>query len=102
MHAISTTHSSLSPMVRQHISNELKEMALSMSLQGLSDLEVRDFTEISERSLKRLRSTYWNTSRVLCKSPGRFCMLTAIESKVCRNILLSQMVISLSTVPVPL
>ncbi len=89
-------------MVRRHISNELKEMALSMSLQGLSDLEVHDFTGISERSLKHLQSTYRNTSGVLRKSPGRFRMLTTIESKVCRNILSSRMVISLSTVPVPL
>src|SRR6266571_3174910 len=33
---------------------ELKEMVLSMSLQSLSDLEVCDFTGISERSLKCL------------------------------------------------
>ncbi|KAH9023528.1 hypothetical protein EDB83DRAFT_1984866 [Lactarius deliciosus] len=47
-------------MVRRHISDELKEMALFMFLQGLTDPEVRDFTGISKRSLKRLRS---NVSR---------------------------------------
>jgi hypothetical protein len=34
-------------MVGQYISDELKEMALSMSLQGLRDSEVHKFTGIS-------------------------------------------------------
>jgi hypothetical protein len=41
-------------MVGHHISDELKEMALSMSLQGLTDSEVHEFTGISIHSLKRL------------------------------------------------
>ena len=40
-------------MARHHISDELKEMALSMSLQGLHDSDIREYTGISERSLKR-------------------------------------------------
>ncbi|KAH9043947.1 hypothetical protein EDB85DRAFT_2285247 [Lactarius pseudohatsudake] len=34
---------------------------MALSLQGLTDPEVRDFTGISKRSLKRLRSTYQDT-----------------------------------------
>jgi len=43
-------------MVRRHISDELKEMALSMSLQGLCDSDVRKYTGISELLLKWFRS----------------------------------------------
>ncbi|KAH8980709.1 hypothetical protein EDB86DRAFT_3087701 [Lactarius hatsudake] len=68
-------------MVRRYISDELKEMALSMSLQGLTDPEIRDFTGISERSLKRLRSTYRDTGGFSRESPGRPRVLTAIEAK---------------------
>ena len=71
-------------MVRRHISDELKEMALSMSFQGLSDPEIRDFTGISERSLSRMRSTYRDTGAV-SRTPlqaGRFRMLTSMEAKV--------------------
>ena len=32
-------------MVHRHISDELKEMALSMSLQGLSDSDIRELLE---------------------------------------------------------
>ncbi len=74
----------------------LKKWVLSMSLQGLSDLEVCGFTGISEQSLKCLRSTYWNTGGVSCESPGWFHMLTVIEAKVRRNILSSWMVINTS------
>ncbi len=45
-------------MVHHHISDELKEMALSMSLQGLHDLDICEYTGISEQSLKRFCSTY--------------------------------------------
>jgi hypothetical protein len=34
-------------MVHCHISKDLKEMALSMSLQGLGDSEIREYTGIS-------------------------------------------------------
>ncbi|KAH9020349.1 hypothetical protein EDB85DRAFT_1896218 [Lactarius pseudohatsudake] len=43
------------------VPNELKEMVLPLSLQGLTDPEVHDFTGISKWPLKRLRSTYWDT-----------------------------------------
>ena len=51
-------------MVRRHISDDLKEMALSMSLQGLSDLDIRKYTGISERSLKCLQSSYCTAGTV--------------------------------------
>ena len=76
-------------MVRRHISDDLKEMALSMSLQGLSDSDIREYTGISERSLKCLRSSYRATGTVSRKAldPGRPRVLTAREVKVCHNIL---------------
>ena len=72
-------------MVRRHISNETKELALSMSLQGICDLEIRELTGISERSVKRLRRTYRNTGAVSHKpvAPGRPRTLTSMEVKVC-------------------
>ena len=72
-------------MVRRHISSDLKEMALSMSLQGLRDSDVREFTGISVRSLTRLRSTFRRTGDVLPPpliDPGRPRILTAIQVKV--------------------
>jgi transposase len=74
-------------MVRRHISDELKEMALSMSLQGLSDSDIREYTGISERSLKRIRKTYRAIGEVSGKkqtTPGRGRILTATEVKVRR------------------
>ncbi len=72
-------------MVRRHISDELKEMALSMSLQGLHDLDIREFTGISERSLKQFRSTYCRTENVIPPpliDRGRPHILSAIQVKV--------------------
>ena len=71
----------LSPMVRRYISDELKEMALSMSFQGLPDSEVYELTGISIRSLKRLQSTHRRTGEVSCKAltPGRPRDLTSMQ-----------------------
>ena len=76
-------------MVRRHISNDLKEMALSMSLQGLSDSDIREYTGISERSLKRLRSSYRTAGTVSRKALdiGRPRVLTSREVQVRHNIL---------------
>ena len=76
-------------MVSHHISDDLKEMALSMSLQGLSDSDIREYTRISEQSLKRLQSTYHATRTISHKASdmGRPCLLTAQEVKVRHNIL---------------
>ena len=71
-------------MVRRHISNETKELALSMSLQGICDLEIRELTGISERSVKRLRRTYRNSGSVAGKSvaTGRPRTLSSMEVNV--------------------
>jgi hypothetical protein len=83
---------SLPPMVRRHIPNETKELALSMSLQGTSDLEIRKLTGISERSVKRLRRTHRNSGSVACKpvAPGRPRTLSSMEVKV-RRVYLSHL-----------
>lgn len=71
-------------MVRRHISDDIKEMALSMSLQGISQSDICEMTGVSERSLKRLRSTYRTTGAVSAKqiAPGRPRVLTAMEVEV--------------------
>ena len=72
-------------MVRRHISTELKEKALLMSLDGMTDAEIREVTGISERSLKRVRSVYRRTGRVVPPPPidlGRPRMLSAMHVKV--------------------
>jgi hypothetical protein len=51
-------------MIHRHISDELKEVALSMSFQGLSDSDIRKFTGISERSIKPLRNTFHQTGGI--------------------------------------
>ena len=65
-------------MVGRYISKELKEMALSMSLQGIHDSEIHEYTGISVRSIKRLRSTFRQIGEVSRKPvvPGRQCNLT--------------------------
>ena len=68
-------------MVGRHISNELKEMALAMSLQGLTDSEVHAFTGISVRSLKQLRNVHCRTGKVSRKAlvPGQPRNLTSMQ-----------------------
>jgi transposase len=75
-------------MVGRHISDDLKEMALSMSLQGLRDSEVHEYTGISVRSLKRLRCTHRQTGEVSRKptAAGRPRALTSMHRKVRFNI----------------
>ena len=75
-------------MVCHHIPNNLKEMALSMSLQGLQDSEIQEYTGISVQSIKQLWRTHHKTGTVSCKPliVGRQRILTAMEVKVCYNI----------------
>ena len=70
-------------MVGRHISEELKEMALAMSLQGLPDSEVHEFMGISIRSLKRLQNTHRCTDAVSRKPlvPGRPRNLTSMHTQ---------------------
>jgi transposase len=75
----------LSPpsMVGRRISDEVRQMALSMSLQGIPDSEVHEYTGISVRSIKRLRSAHRRAGEVLCKSlvHGRPRSLTSMQSQ---------------------
>jgi hypothetical protein len=72
-------------MVGRHISDELKEMALSMSLQGLRDFEVHEFTGISVQSVRRLRSTHCQIGEVSRKpiAPSQPRALTPMHRQVC-------------------
>jgi transposase len=72
-------------MGRRHISDDVKEMALSMSFQGLSHTKIRELTGVSERSIKRLRSTHRDIGTVSAQpiAPGRPRLLTSMEVKVC-------------------
>ena len=74
-------------MVHRHISDKLKEMALSMSFQGLPDLEVHELTGISIRSLKRLRSIHHRTGEVSRKAltPGWPCNLNSMQRQFLCN-----------------
>jgi transposase len=70
-------------MVGRRIPDEVKQMALSMSLQGIPDSEVHECTGISVRSIKRLRSTHRRTGEVSPKPvvPGRPRNLTSMQSQ---------------------
>ncbi len=71
-------------MVRWY-SNDLKELALSMSLQGLHDSEIHQFTGISVRLLKRFCSTLHQTGGISAPPPidnGQPRLLTAVQLKV--------------------
>ena len=49
---VSSNCSLTATMVHCHISTELKELALSMSLQGLHDSEIHEYTGINVWSIK--------------------------------------------------
>ncbi|CDO71087.1 hypothetical protein BN946_scf184844.g91 [Trametes cinnabarina] len=52
--------------MRCHISKELKDLALKMSLvHGLPDKKIKRYTGISIRALKRLRQTYRETGETV-------------------------------------
>ena len=73
----------VSSMVGHRIPDEVKQMALSMSLQGIPDSEVHEYTGISVRSIKRLHSTHCRTGEVSRKPvvPGRPRNLTSMQSQ---------------------
>ncbi|KAH9027068.1 hypothetical protein EDB85DRAFT_1976642 [Lactarius pseudohatsudake] len=74
-------------MVHQY-SNDIKDLALSMSLQGLRDSEICGLTGISVQSLKRFRQTHRETGGVPSLPPidnGRPRTLTAIQVKFLRD-----------------
>jgi transposase len=70
-------------MVGRRIPDEVRQMALSMSLQGVPDSEVREYTGISVRSIMRLRSAHRRADEVERKPlvHGRPRNLTSMQSQ---------------------
>ena len=52
-------------MGTRHISREIKEAALKMSQEGLSDQLIEQFLGVSGRAMRRLRETYHATGDVV-------------------------------------
>ena len=81
-------HSIPSSMGR-HISNDIKQVALSMSLQeGITDSAIQRHTGISVRTMKRLQQQYCNNAFPSSPSAecGQLCVLNGIQLKVCTQI----------------
>ena len=88
-----------SPMGRQRISDELKQLVVSMSLQGIPASEIHEYTGMSVRSIKRFRSIFRRTGTVVSPPPtaaGRPRTLTAIHVKVSMHYPMVPDVVSLS------
>lgn len=68
-------------MVRRHISDETKQIALQMAQEGLPTKAIRDRTGISERSVMRLKRTFRETGSVSRKALviGRKRMLDILD-----------------------
>lgn len=71
--------------MRRHIPKEYKEIALHLSLHNnVQDKDIRRYTGISERAMKRLRKTYRETGEVtrspVC--PGRPRLLHGLDADV--------------------
>ena len=71
--------------MRRHIPKEYKEIAIHMSLnEGVSDKDIRRYTGISRRAMRRLRETYRETGEVV-RTPlddGRPRLLDALDAAV--------------------
>ncbi|KAH9008211.1 hypothetical protein EDB84DRAFT_1258323, partial [Lactarius hengduanensis] len=67
-----------------HFSREIKEVALHMSHQGMSDADIEEYLGISERSMRRLRATYLATGEVvrIPVCPGRPRLLDGLDSRI--------------------
>ena len=71
--------------MRRHITQELKDIALHMSLnEKVSDRNIRRYTGISERAMKRLRKTFRETGETVRKPafPGRPRILDGLDAHV--------------------
>ena len=66
----------------QYISQDLKEVALLMSLQGFTDSVIQEYTGISEQSMTWLNS-YQLPALPSLVQLGWPCTLSAIQVKVC-------------------
>ena len=91
-------------MVRHHISDDVKELALSMSLQGITDSEICELMGISERSLKRLQSSYRKAGVVSVKpaAPGWPHNLTTMAVQVRQTFLAYIIASHIAVVPLRL
>ena len=69
---------------RHHISREIKEAALKMTQEGLSDPQVEQFLGISGRAMRRLRQTYQETGEAvqIPACPGRSRILDGLDARV--------------------
>ena len=92
--------SSLPLKVQCHVSDNIKELALSMLLQRLTHSEVRGFMGVSECSLNCLRSMYQKTNAVLVTpvAPGQPQVLTSMEVKVHHTYISEMPIYSHSTI----
>ena len=69
----------------QRISDDLKELVISMSLQGLSASQIHEYMGMSVHSIRRFCSTFHRTGSVASPpsiTVGWLCTLTAIQVKV--------------------
>jgi hypothetical protein len=71
-------------MVARRISRDIKEAALNMYQQGLSDELIRQYLGISERAMRRLRATHRATGDVvrIPVCPGRPRTLDGLDARV--------------------
>ena len=71
-------------MGTRHISREIKEAALKMSQEGLSDQLIEQFLGVSGRAMRRLRETYHATGDVvrIPACPGRPRLLDGLDARV--------------------
>ena len=69
---------------RHHISREIKEAALKMTQEGLSDPQVEQFLGISGWAMRRLRQTYQETGEAVWipACPGRSRILDGLDAQV--------------------
>jgi len=71
-------------MACQFISYELKEKALELSLQGVTDCEILEYLGISKSTMKCVRRNYWRMGNVvhvpICA--GQPCLLDAVDTWV--------------------
>ena len=71
--------------MRRHISKEMKEMALQMSLEsGLGDIEIAEYTGIRPRTLRRIRKLFRETGEIENKPvvSGRPRLLDLLDATV--------------------
>ena len=84
-------------MVRWHISTDLKETALTMSLWGVSDSKICEYTGISGQSLSWFHNEQCRIEALVPQPLGQPRVLSAIEVKVCMQCPISRSHLTAST-----